>query len=314
MATCLAKFHRSVTAPALCGVSTLQILNVVGYVVFLATSGAGGAGLGGLPSIGRTSNELPVTVTPAGFAFGIWSVIFALLGVTCVLQALPSNREWSSEKLGYWWLINTLVAEGLWTFAFVLRWGGMWVSAALLLTVVVTAAAIHLQMDAGVAPFSSHASPAPGQSALSLWRARTPVGLVELVFAQGGVSIYMGWTTAATILNISIALSVAGVSDSENGDLAQVVVSAAAVLAVVAAVTRLDFFFCGALCWALAGIHANQMRLGLADSFPAAAAASRPSQNVSSAKAAAFAFSVSKIVSMRMMSTPPSTSPRICSS
>ena len=69
---------------------------------------------------------------------------------------------------------------------------------------------------------------------------------------------------------------------------AQFVCSAAAGLAATAAVTRTDALFAGALCWALSGIHANQVRLELP---PLAAQASLVAAAVAGAAVAGAAAS-----------------------
>ena len=206
-----------------------------------------------------------MNTTPAGYAFSIWSLIFTLLGILTFLQVLPQNREWSSRSLGLWWVLNAALGEGLWPFAFVFRWGGMWVSAVLLLFIVLTAAAMYFQMRAGVPPLHNAQSPATGTTGLLGYLSRpTPaVSLAEMLLVQGGVAIYLGWTTAATILNISIALSKSGVSESEGALGSICVCAAAAALALVFSATRTEFMFAGAVCWALAAIHVNQKNLGL---------------------------------------------------
>jgi hypothetical protein len=255
------------TAPLLQGISAQQLLNLLGYIVFLFTSSIGGVGLWGLQRIGSVSNELPVSVTPAGYAFSIWSAIFVLTGLLSVLQVLPRNREWAAEKLGWWWLLNTIIGEGLWTFAFILRWGSMWVSAALLGFIVLTGALLYLQMGIGIAPWPLQQQQQQQQQQASrcaqltgLTVARPPVSLLEAGLLESGISMYVGWTTAATILNISIALSLSGLSGS---GWSITVVAAAAVLAVLGAASRTDFIFSGTLCWALTAIHRNQVALGL---------------------------------------------------
>ena len=257
-------------APRVFNVSILQLANLAAYAIFIFTSGIGGTGAFGVPRIGDASNDLPVSVTPASYAFSIWSLIFVLLGVLTLAQLLPMNREWASAKLGLWWVLNAALGEGLWPFAFVFRWGGMWVSAFILLFIVVTAAGLYLQMGGGVAPLSSALD--KDSSAGCLRRAAPPVTLLELL-CQAGVAIYMGWTTAATILNFSIALQQAGVTEGDSAVGSVSVVVAAAALAVLCSVTRTDFFFSGALCWALAAIHVNQVRNGEPQAAAAAALA-----------------------------------------
>jgi benzodiazapine receptor len=260
--------------PLLYGISAQQLLNLVGYFIFLLFSSIGGGGGFG-KSIGAVSTSLPTAITPAGWAFSIWSAIFTLTGTLCVAQAFPSRREWAWRKLGVWWILNTWVGEGLWTFAWVFQWGGMWVSALLLAFVVGTLAALYLSADMGVAPLSGDAegiSPPPALlccpfllpswlSAALRRKGAAPRSALDAYLLEPSVSLYMSWTTAATILNFTIALVASGVSASGPlaAPLGVLLLLTAAGLAVCAAVLRTDAVYAAGLCWALAGIYSQQL-------------------------------------------------------
>ena len=70
-----------------------QIINVVTYLLTVIVNGLAVA----LPLNGLTTAEIsdrfPVLVTPANYVFGIWSVIYLLLAVFTVYQALPGERH-----------------------------------------------------------------------------------------------------------------------------------------------------------------------------------------------------------------------------
>ena len=139
----------------------------------------------------------------------------------------------------------------------------MWISALLLVFIVATAAGLYISMGAGVPPLAGAPAPAGANGCLrALTRSAAVVSPVESLLLQGGVAIYTGWTTCATILNVSIALSVAGVQDDALGSASTFVCAAAAALAALAAATRTDFCFAGTVCWALSAIHINQTRQG----------------------------------------------------
>lgn len=253
-----------VRAPLLFGVSLQQLLNLLGYLVFLLISSLGGSGALG-KSIGAVSNSLPTAITPAGWAFSIWSAIFILTGTLSLVQAAPSRREWAWGKLGYWWMANTLLGEGLWAFAWVGQWGGMWVSAALLAFIVATLAGLYLRADMGVAPLQGGLEPllcCPIPAPLCCARALTKAPSAQRTWMDAAVlepaiSLYMGWTTAATILNVTIALVAGGANAGAFGWGVLLLLTAAG-LAVAAAVLRTDYVYSAALCWALVGIHSQQ--------------------------------------------------------
>jgi hypothetical protein len=259
------------------GCSALQLFNVLGYIIFLGESSLGGAGRLGEP-IGRVSNDFATAITPIGWTFSIWSVIFSLTGCVAVYQALPSRREWSFARLGYWWALNMVIGEGLWTVAFVKRWGGMWVSAVVLLFIVATNAALYLRIDAGVAPLA-------GSGDGFLRKERPDRTWFETIALEGGIGLYMGWTTAAAILSVSIALVASGAPQSGPTAAAAGVVMlfAASALAVAGAVLRTDFWFSGALAWALAGIRAQNLNAAWSVREPSVLAAANAALAIAAA-------------------------------
>ena len=82
------------------------------------------------------------------------------------------------------------------------------------------------------------------------------------VVVDVGFSIYLGWVTAASILNVSVALVSSGVNPLETvvwtGEgWACLVLSVAAVLALTMLATRRDVCYPLVLVWALSAIVAN---------------------------------------------------------
>ena len=71
----------------------LQRLNVVVFVVTIIVNGlATSVGLNGVTTA-DVSDMYFTLVTPAGYVFAIWSVIYTLLLLFSVFQALPSQRD-----------------------------------------------------------------------------------------------------------------------------------------------------------------------------------------------------------------------------
>ncbi|MFO7533615.1 MAG: hypothetical protein R6W93_14240, partial [Candidatus Limnocylindrales bacterium] len=70
-----------------------QAVNVVSYVLTVIVNGLAVAlPLNGLET-GEISDRFPVLVTPAGYVFSIWSLIYLLLAAFTLYQALPSKRQ-----------------------------------------------------------------------------------------------------------------------------------------------------------------------------------------------------------------------------
>lgn len=238
------------------GCSLQQLFNITGFLIFIIVSSFGGSGALG-ESIGQVSDSYPTAITPASYTFSIWSVIFVLTGALSIYQVAPSRREWAWKELGLWWSLNTWIGEGLWTFAWCGRWGGMWIAALLLVFIVVTLIILYLRIDPGIEltrwwPWSTP------KLTLSQPKVRS---WTESVFLEGGIGLYLGWTTVATILGITIALTASGVPPQGPATipLSILVLLAASVIALCGAVFRLDFWFSGAIAWALWGIRSKQM-------------------------------------------------------
>ena len=80
----------------------LKWLNMVAFVAVVFVNGlAGSTMLIGGKTTAQVSDANPTLITPAGYVFSIWGVIYVLLGIFVVFQALPSEkgREFR-EKVG----------------------------------------------------------------------------------------------------------------------------------------------------------------------------------------------------------------------
>jgi len=216
----------------------LQVMNVISFVATVAVNGLAGSTtlLGGKLS-SEVSDLYPTLVTPAGFTFSIWGIIYALLLVFIVYQALPRNRDRLflrqisflfalSGVLNIFWLF-------LWHYEFISF------SVVLMLGLAVTLIAIYLRLNVG----------------------RASVPLRERVLVHVPFSVYLGWITVATIANVAVALTAAGWDGGgiQHADWAVLVVAVAVLIAVIAVVTRKDVAYSLVIVWALVGIMSKQI-------------------------------------------------------
>eukprot|EP00539_Tryblionella_compressa_P007072 CAMPEP_0178754494 /NCGR_PEP_ID=MMETSP0744-20121128/12188_1 /TAXON_ID=913974 /ORGANISM="Nitzschia punctata, Strain CCMP561" /LENGTH=281 /DNA_ID=CAMNT_0020408407 /DNA_START=14 /DNA_END=859 /DNA_ORIENTATION=+ len=91
--------------------------NVFGYLAnVLVVFGSTAAGL---PDNGTLSAKYQTLVTPAGFAFAIWGIIFTAQFIWTVAQMLPAYRssELVTKGVGYFYVAACL-AQCFWTIAF----------------------------------------------------------------------------------------------------------------------------------------------------------------------------------------------------
>ncbi|GAB4821575.1 hypothetical protein N2152v2_008621 [Parachlorella kessleri] len=108
------------------------------YVGFILVNVA--SSLGWLGATNKEiSDKFEVPLTPAGWAFSIWGVIFLLEGVGTVYQLISAGyspdgwKERFVNSVGLSWVVSWLLASG-WQFAFAAQTpGGMWLALLLVL-------------------------------------------------------------------------------------------------------------------------------------------------------------------------------------
>lgn len=206
----------------------LVIVATVGMLVFnyLAATGA----LGGIDT-GAVSDKYPTRITPAGYAFAIWSLIYFGLVVFSIYQALPSNTE-KFRPLRRVYIFSCL-ANCAWLYF----WHQEMIVVCLFVILVLlgTLAFINskLQNTENYAEF---------------WLVKFPFGL------------YFGWVTAATILNATIALVYLNVrvSDSAAVILGAILLLIAAAFGVIIRWKLSNYFYPLAIAWALTAIAVKQ--------------------------------------------------------
>ncbi len=214
----------------------LQSLNVLAFAVTVVVNGLASS----LALNGRTTAEVsdmyPTLVTPAGYVFSIWGVIYALLLVFVVFQALPSQREKPFLRQ-----INVLFILGgvfnvLWLFLW--HYDQIVLSVALMFALLATLIAVYLRLGIG----------------------KTSATLKERVFVHLPFSVYLGWITVASIANVASAL----VSINWNGfglanaTWAVLVIAVTLLITLAVIATRRDVAYSLVLVWALVGIAVNQ--------------------------------------------------------
>ncbi|MEZ0608548.1 TspO/MBR family protein [Fibrella sp. WM1] len=161
-------------------------------VVFVTVSLIVMNGLSNIRVFGPNTNadisaKYDTLVTPAGYAFSIWGLIFlGLLGFS-VYQALPSQRHNPRFRTaGPWYIING-IGNAIWSPIFNQGWIGL-------------ALAVILVMFASLFMVMEHLRINP-RTDMAMMR---PVKVGETWLARVPFSIYFGWLTVATILNITV--------------------------------------------------------------------------------------------------------------
>jgi hypothetical protein len=169
-----------------------QWLVPVTTVATIAVNGLANA----LPIAGRLTGEIsdsfPVVITPAGYVFAIWGVIYLGLAAYATWQALPAQANHRRARV-----IAVPVAIGnLANLVWILLWHTLWIGTSLvaMLVLLVTLLLVYLRLR-----------PRPGTGL-----AVGEVTRAERILARGTFSVYLGWITVATVANVTITLWDAG--------------------------------------------------------------------------------------------------------
>ena len=177
------------------------------------------------------SDRYPTVITPAGWAFSIWSLIYLGLIAFSIYQLLPARiAEFGRLRLPY---IVSCILNCTWIiFWHHFHTGVCTVVIALLL-------ASLFWVNARLAP---------------------PTTFGESILARGVFGLYAGWVTVATLVNLLLYLVSEGIDlDRSSWNLIGIVCLVLALLAAVAArIVLRNFIYPLPIAWAAAAIGANQ--------------------------------------------------------
>lgn len=126
------------------------------------------------------SRKYQTLITPAGYAFSIWGLIFLGLLAFAVFQALPSQRENPRFRAAGPWVILNAFCNAIWSPIF----NNQQIGLALVVILVMFISLLRV-MD-------------------TLRIGREMVRNRETWLARVPFSIYFGWLTVATILNVTV--------------------------------------------------------------------------------------------------------------
>jgi TspO/MBR family len=215
----------------------LKWSNIIAFVLTIMVNGlAGSTTILGGKNTAQISDANPTLITPAGYVFSIWGVIYVLLGIFVVFQALPSERGKEFQKRVGWLFVLSGVANIIWLFLWQFEYLSL--SCVLMFLLLATLILVYLRLEIGK-------STAPLREKLA----------VHLPF-----SVYLGWITIASIANVAVTL----VSLDWNGfgispeTWAILIIIIALLITILVMVTRKDAAYGLVIIWALVGIAVKQ--------------------------------------------------------
>ncbi len=134
-------------------------------------------------TIGEISNTqfAGVQIVPANYAFAIWGVIYLGLIAFGLYQLLPAQQNHVGIRQARPLLIVACVAQAVWVILFLYR--QFWLSVLAMLAILLPLILLYLRLQIA-----------------------SPVNRAEKWLVQMPFSIYLGWISVATIVNVALAL------------------------------------------------------------------------------------------------------------
>ncbi len=149
------------------------------------------------------SDKYHTLITPAGYAFSIWGIIFLGLLAFAIYQSLESQRENPRFRAIGWWVVLNAFCNAIWSPLFNNERIGLalLVILVMLFSLVVIEHSLLQRVNVPLISTDPDATlPESIASPTETWLARIPF------------SIYFGWLTVATILNVTVYLKSTGFS------------------------------------------------------------------------------------------------------
>jgi hypothetical protein len=217
----------------------LSLANVVATFLTIIINSLSNTSLIGANTVGEISDAYPTFFTPAGYVFAIWGIIYALLLVFSIYQALPKQQNAPFlEKISIYYILCS-VANIIW----IVLWVNNYIlfSTILMFLLLISLIIIYRRVDS----------------------IGTQMSLRENLAVLLPFSVYLGWITVASIGNVAVTL----VSLNWNGwGLSEIswtilMIGVAIAVTLIMIVRKRDIGFSLVLIWALVGILVKQSEM-----------------------------------------------------
>jgi MFS family permease len=191
------------------------------------------AGTGSLNGVdtGAVSDQYPTVLTPAGYAFSIWSLIYLGMVSFSIYQLLPAQiAKYAGVRTIY---LISCVLNCAWLYA----WHHYWIGVCVILLFALA-----------------------GSLALINFKLAERDKGLDLVLAKAPFGLYFGWVTVASFVNLMVFLRYTEVQMSPTtwNIVAIAFVAIALVVGTLVRVTLRNFIYPLAVAWALTAIAIKQ--------------------------------------------------------
>lgn len=203
-----------------------------------------------IPVNGVTSKDVsdayPSLFTPPGYVFSIWSVIYTLLIVFMIYQALPSQREESYLKTTALFFVIGGLINTSWLILFHYSFGqpGIYVFTPILIGLfLILMLYTYIKLQIGT----------------------VNIPLKKKIAVHLPISVYAGWVSLAFIANVASVLNVVvpGIPMATQELWTALVIIVALVLALLMLTIRRDAAYGLVVVWAALGISTKPTSVGL---------------------------------------------------
>ncbi len=206
----------------------LVVVSIIAVIYFnyLASSGA----IGGITTE-YISNKYPTFITPAGYAFAIWGLIY--LGVIAfTIYQLFAAKSKHLDGIRSLFILSCAANIG-WLYA----WHNQYLGLSLIAMLVLLSSLVLINLQT-----------------------RGCKQTADIWFVKAPFSIYFGWVSIATVLNVSIYLISTGitVNDSTSSIIGSVLLITVTVIGVIIREKLNIALYPVTLAWAIAAIAVKQ--------------------------------------------------------
>jgi len=216
--------------------SILRYANILFFALtVIVNSLAGSTTIIGGRNTAQVSDANPTLITPAGYVFSIWGIIYILLGAFAIYQALPKQQGKDYQKKIGWLFVLSSLINITWLFVWQLEYLAF--SVLLIFALLLTLITIYVRIGVG----------------------KSQAQLGEKLAIHLPFSVYLGWITIASIADVAATL----VSYNWNGfgispeTWTILVVAVALIITMLMLAIRKDVAFSLVVIWALIGIGVN---------------------------------------------------------
>ncbi len=162
---------------------TLQILNLITFLAAVAVNYFYNTGSNAPNTVGEISDKYENLLSPAGYAFSIWGLIYLMVFLFSIFQTRSpvsaGKEDGFVSQIGPWFILSNIV-NAAWIVAFTNDMIGLSVILMLVFFVSLLKIIVNLNMERWHAPKST------------------------IFFIWWPFSIYFGWLNVALIANLSV--------------------------------------------------------------------------------------------------------------